>query len=319
MSTLTKYLRRVIRITAEDSPNVAYARAEQARGLKPSNRTVIPGVLTWQEYTERRLMWDKIRQCVGLDAQFYEGAEVKMFPGVWLERARELYSQARPGRTRQAEGIGCDPAEGGDSTTLAAVDRYGLIEGISVKTPDTAEIRKLVINFAGKHKVPWNRICFDRGGGGKQHADYMREKGMAVRTVAFGAPPMLDLKRFKHLYRDRADVKEDRYTYINRRGEMYDTLRQLLNPANEGWSLPPGEYTDELERQLKPIPLMYDKEGRFYVLPKRRHDKDANNPDKREPTLIDLVGHSPDETDAVLLALYAMRYNPVVYDLAVDN
>ena len=142
---------------------------------------------------------------------------------------------------------------------------------------------------------------------------------MAVRTVAFGAPPMLDLKRFKHLYRDRADVKEDRYTYINRRGEMYDTLRQLLNPANEGWSLPPGEYTDELERQLKPIPLMYDKEGRFYVLPKRRHDKDANNPDKREPTLIDLVGHSPDETDAVLLALYAMRYNPVVYDLAVDN
>lgn len=38
------HFRKVIQITAEDSPNVKYARREIAAGLTPSNKQIVPGV-----------------------------------------------------------------------------------------------------------------------------------------------------------------------------------------------------------------------------------------------------------------------------------
>lgn len=314
--TTRHYFRKVIRIRAEDSPNVKLARMQIDRGMTPDHRVVVPGVLTYAEYLKRRATWDKVRQTVGLDAEFYEGSEVKMFPRDWLDRAIVLYRRAP--KVRQARGIGVDPAEGGDDTAMAAVDEHGLIELVAAKTPDTASIPRAVLTFMGKHKVPPNRVCFDRGGGGKQHADWMRDQGHRVRTVAFGGRPDLEMRRWRHGFQDRLTNKEDQYSYLNRRGEMYDTLRQLLDPSNQGWSLPPEPSTDELCRQLLPIPLTYDQEGRLYVLPKNRHGKDRDDPDKKTPCLSDLIGCSPDETDAVLLAIYAMRYDPMQHEGGVD-
>src|SRR6266446_8686061 len=112
--------RRVIHVRAEDSPNVRYALAQIAKGIKPTDEVLVPGILTWGEYKFRRATWDKVRQCIGLDGRFYEGAEVLLFPPEWLTRAADV-ARSLVGKPRKVEAIGIDTGEGGDLTTMAAV------------------------------------------------------------------------------------------------------------------------------------------------------------------------------------------------------
>lgn len=310
--------RKVFRIRGEDSPNVRLAVAEIAAGRKPSGRIIIPGVLPYNEYVKRRRLLDKVEQTVTLDAEFYEGADVLMFPPEWLnssnQRARALY-----GKTRYAKAIGIDPAEGGDRTAMAAVDEYGLIELVSKKTPDTSMITGEAIAFGKRHGVSPENWLFDAGGGGKQHADRLRKMGFKVRTVRFGESINLDPKRGLTRIEERIDVKEERYAYLNRRAEMYGILRNLINPDPainpHGFGLIPsdrGEVYAELRRQLAPIPMWHDDEGRIFLPPKnlKPGQKDTDN----KVTLVKLIGHSPDEADAVVLATHGLTYKkrPVI-------
>jgi hypothetical protein len=301
-----RYYRRVIRIRAEDSPNVALALAERRAGLTPSRKEVTPGVVSWDQYVKWRSTWDKVKQCVALDGLFYEGAENLLFPPEWLDAAAER-AEALGGRPRRAESVGIDPGEGGAETALAAVDDLGLIELEAAETPDTSTIPGRVIAFGRKHNVPPEAWVFDRGGGGKQHADLLRRNGFPVRTVAFGeaAGPGLDTPR--HLFPDRAhDLKEERSVYKNRRAEMYWTLRLLLDPGRAGegprFAIPAGE--EELRRQLAPFPLLWDPEGRVELPPKQKRD-----PRDTRKTLTELLGCSPDRADALVLAVWGMK-NP---------
>lgn len=312
------YLRRIIRIKAEDSPNVRFALAQQARGIKPTGEIIVPGVKSWEEYCDNRRRWDPAKQCVALDADWYEGSEVMLFPAEWLNaaeaRAEELDRiMTRGGRrtsdgrqVRRAKAIGVDPAEGGDSTAMAAVDEYGLIELTSRKTPNTADVPREILAFARRHGIMdrMEDVVMDRGGGGKQHADHLREDGHEVRTVAFGES-VGDDPRFGGVGpEERLETREERYAYFNRRAQMYGELSALLDPTSGRPSFAlPREFT-EVRRQLAPIPKTFDEEGRLRLLPK--HKKDAK--DKR-PCLVDLIGCSPDEADAVCLAVHGMLHS----------
>lgn len=322
------YHRKVIRIRATDSPNVRLGLEERARGKDPSGRVVLQGVLSWEEYQTRLATWDPIRCCVGLDAQFYEGAELLMFPPEWLNQA-ELAAEMIKGMLRVAEGIGIDSGEGEANTVWSAVDRYGLIEQISIKTRDTSVIIPQTIAFAQRHDCPFDRVIFDRGGGGRQYADAMRSKGYPVRTVAFGEPIVMDPQRAKVRFTQKTRNREDKYVYKNRRAQMFHALRLLIEPdekempptdpnsptptviiptapvVNPSVFALPSRYT-ELRRQLSPIPLTYDEEGRVFLLPKHRKEGDS----KEKRTLVDLIGCSPDEADSLVVAIYAMQYQP---------
>ncbi len=105
------YYRRVIRIEAEDSPNVRYARAEIAAGLQPSDRVIVHGVKSWGEYQKNLATWSRQKQEMSLRARFWKGASALMFPYEWLDRAeRRAEKLALEGMKRQALGIGVDPA-----------------------------------------------------------------------------------------------------------------------------------------------------------------------------------------------------------------
>lgn len=309
-----RFFRKVIRIKATDSPNVRWAMNEERLGRVPAGEVVLPGVLPWNDYRKRLATWDPIRICIGLEADWYEGAEVLLFPPAWLNRA-ERYHLTLRGYPRRAKAIGIDPAEGGDKTAMAAGDEYGLIELVSKKTPDTAVIRREALAFMRKHGVPPEMVMFDRGGGGKQIADEMRADGHHVRTVGFGETLTLDPKRGLRLLQEKLGIREEHYEYVNRRAEMYFRLRLRIDPAradlkgNElAYALPGGEFGEvyaELRRQLAPIPLLYDREGRYRLLPKHK-----NSPDSEERNLTELIGHSPDEADAVVLMLHAMDNKP---------
>jgi hypothetical protein len=294
--------RKVIRIKAEDSPNVRLGLAQQRAGKEPTDEIIVPGVLPWSEYQKRRMLWDKIQQCVSLDADFYEGAEVKLYPPEWLNRSEQ--EALRLSQRRRGKYLGIDSAEGGDNTAFCVIDDDGVVELVSLKTPDTSVIVGRALALMHKHNIPPERVLLDAGGGGKVHADRMRARGYNVRTVAFGesATPAIQRRGVVAPKDKRISDAETRYVYKNRRAEMYGLLRESLNPdVNAKVFAIPAQYA-ELRQQLAPIPLLYDPEGRLYLPPKRKRDAT----DKRI-TMIDLIGHSPDEADALVLAHFGRQ------------
>lgn len=336
-ATPGRLYRKVIRIRAEDSPNVQLGLAQKAAGRPITNEWLVPGVLDYESYVKRRLMWDAIQQCVGLDGLFYEGAELRLYPPEWLARAMSLASSA--GLTRQTglRTMGVDPAEGGDNTAWTIVDRYGIIYQLSMKTADTSMVGGRTLALMREFKVNAEDVLFDAGGGGKEHADYLRARGHNVRTVRFseGATKYADGQK-QTAYRSnkaRRDEAEEKYVYKNRRMEMYGMLRGLLRPPIDGEVLAeataglpddvaktiahlngvrlaetgssagfaiPAEYT-ELIRQLSLLPLLYDAEGRMYLPPKNKTSKDST-----VLTITDIIGHSPDEADSLVLAVFGL-------------
>lgn len=235
--------------------------------------------------------------------EFTEGQGEPLFPPDWLDRAAELAERLR-GAKRAARGIGIDPGEGMANTSMAAVDELGLIELVSRKTPDTADITTDAIAFIRKHNVPPERVCIDRGGGGKQHADRLRRQGFPVRTLAFGEPPTMAPRRGLVLIEDRIRTREERGAYKDMRAQLYGELRDLLDPAAERGFALPGQYVN-LREELSPIPLLRGPEGKLELPPKQRRNPGEGD---GKPTLVELIGHSPDEADAVCLAVHAMLH-----------
>lgn len=318
------YHRRIIRISAEDSPNVRYAREEQNIGDVPSGRTLVPGVKGWDEYQRNRKLWDAELQCIGLDAKFYRGREVKLFPMEWLVAGIDLSRRLAGGKHRTARAVGVDPGEGGANTSFAAADDLGIMAVESHKTPDTSQIPRLLLDFSRRHGIgdgQWENVCIDRGGGGYQLACTLRDMGFPVRTVAFGEAVQMEMRRGHQVYRpfhERLEIAESRYVYVNRRAQMYGDLSLLCDPNGgmngvggpRGWTLPHyGPEAVELRRQLALIPRLLDKEGRLEMLPKNRPPNENPKAVKRR-TLTELIGHSPDEADAVVLAAHGLLHRP---------
>lgn len=296
-----KLVRRCIRIRAEDSPNVKLALHQQRVGERPTGERIMPGVLSWSDYRKRRATWDKPRQCVGLDGDFWEGESELMFPPEWLNRAEAVAERAKGFRKRILKGIGIDSGEGSADTSMAAVDEHGLVELVSRKTPDTTVITAEAIAFGRRHGVPPENWVFDRGGGGKQHADRLRLKGYNVRTVAFGGAVMPELKRGMRSLVERREQQEQKYTYKSMRAQLYGEFMRLLDPSEgQGFGIP-AEY-NELRRQLSLIPKLYDENGRLTLLPKHRPKGEEGD------SLAGLMGRSPDDADAVVLAVHAMLH-----------
>lgn len=263
-----------VRVTAEQCPRIPAAFLEEERRSHPDS---------WyrQEYL----------------AEFHDGTDSPLFPGAWLAHARDLAEKLR-GHRRHALAVGVDPGEGSAHTSLCAVDDLGVVELVSVRTPDTAVVPGLVREFAGRHGVEAQAVALDRGGGGKQHADRLRDQGFDVRTVAFGeavTPALFE--------GDARSGRERRYAYKNRRAQMYGELRELLDPSSPrgGFAIPAE--CGELFGQLSPIPYLADGEGRLYLPP-----KNARSPQDRGVTLASLIGRSPDDADALVLAVHAMLH-----------
>lgn len=351
------YHRRIIKIKAEESPNVRLGERAVALGKPVPSRNIVPGVIDYREYRARRKLWDPIRQSIGLDAEFYEGAEVLLYPPQWLNRAERVARLVAllTKRSRRRKAMGVDSAEGGDSSVWTIIDDLGIIRQVSLKTRNTIDIPGRTIAYIHEYGIEPKNVVFDRGGGGKQHADNLRDKGYDVRTVGFGEAASLPEPNPYNGKDDKRDEKETRYVYKNRRAEMYGLLRLCLEPPREaelidedgtpiakvptsnrtvsktnelgdelttesisarGFGIP-SELV-ELRRQLAPLPLLYDIEGRLYLPP-----KDKPSPSYKGQTIKSILGRSPDEADSLVLALFGLLVKPKevivgAMDLSVD-
>jgi hypothetical protein len=267
--------RKVLRIRACDSPNVRLALGQRRAGQPVTSETLVPGVLSWPEYCRRRETWDSLRQTIALDAEFYEGTEALLFPPLVLDAAHDRadVQAASPG-PRCATVLGIDSGEGRSYTCWALGCETGLLDLVSMQTPDTAEVVRRTRAIAREHYLDPGNVWWDRGGGGKQHADRLREMGLDCPTVSFGAAST-----------------DERGVYGNMRAQLYG---QLAERIAKGWAIP-RQFT-ELRRQLSVMPRRLDKEGRLVLPPK------SGGPDSLEA----ILGRSPDEADAVALCCHAL-------------
>jgi hypothetical protein len=300
--------RRVIKITGEDSPNVKAGLLYRRYGREPLGEILIPGVLPWDDYLKRLETWDPVRICVGIKAEFWEGADALLYPPQWLNRAEDLH-RTLVGMPRRGKALGVDPGEGVANTSWTVVDDLGIIEQVSMLTPNTSVIVGHTKALAETWHVPAEEIIFDRGGGGKQIADLLRSQGWNVRTVSFGESPTPEIHRGMTPFGEKKERIELSRTYKTRRAEMYGILRDSLDPSLSpmGFAIPP-QYV-ELRRQLSLIPLLRDGEGCLYLPSK--HSK----PGSSVKSLQDIIGRSPDEADSLVLAVYGLRrkvYRPKV-------
>jgi len=301
------YYQKVIYINAEDSPNVKLARKQIAEGLEPTNEIVVPGVKDWLTYVKQRQLWDVKLATIGLDAKFYEGADVRLYPQEWLQLAARHSETYKISSNDTAESIGIDVAEGGDSTVWTVIDWRGILEQISLKTEDTSIIPSHTIALGLKWNVPPEMWWFDRGGGGKQHADVLKRQGYQVKTVGFGEPSSdpHKFKRGKVSFKKRESREDARYAFKNRRAEMFGLIRyEFLDPSAENYPFGIPRQLSELHSQLSKFPLDYE-EGKL-ILPPKNAISDKQRKRGVTRTLTQMIGHSPDEADSLALAIYGM-------------
>lgn len=321
------YLRKVIRITAAMSPNVRLGLAQVKAGKIPTNEILIPGVKSYQEYVDQRRTRDPVWQCVALDAEFYEGSENLLYPPEWLNHAEELYEKLR-GTHRNVKAIGVDPGWTSErkSTCLYAVDEFGIVDWEVASTPNTALLPARVINFARRQGLIDAPECWliDLGGGGKQLVDRLEQieggRYKGVRGVGFGESLAMEPRRGLVRIEDKVDAKEERYTYENRRAQMYGELSIAFDPDSDVLALQRRGYAhgtggfamprecQELRRQLARIPRWYNEEGRLYLPPKNRKSGDVGKTVKEKITMHSLIGCSPDEADALVLAVHGLLH-----------
>lgn len=380
---MARLLRKIIKMSARDTPNVQLGLAEQAAGDEPSGRDIVPGVLSWDQYCKRRQLWDEVMQCIGLDGEFWEGSQSLMYPPEWLNESARVAQRLlleerfkgigsnwhRSGNDpllRKAKAGACDPGEGGDAnrmgTAWCIIDEHGILELIEERTTDTSVINRVTKMLLRKWRLRPERFAYDRGGGGKQHADQLRAEGINVRTVGFGEPATPDPKVGKTRQVEKVDQREDKYFYPSKRCMMYHELRMAIDPAlahtrlanirNEDeeadaqyqrrnerhnyrhdrfgrndtrtnhrsnhkspanptsisqgtvFGIPgQGEIYGKLRQELAPIPIEYDKDGKVRVPPKH---KDLRKTVKQERSLTEIIGHSPDLADALVLAYHML-------------
>ena len=294
------------------------ALAEIAAGKDPTYRNLVPGVLSYREYERRLRLWDEVRKKIGLDGEFDETAVTLMFPPGWMDEAQLVGD--RLGLNRRPTGrvaMGLDSAQGGDNASWCIGDGLGMLDLVSMKTPDTSVIIPKTIELMQQWGIDSEDVCLDHGGGGKEHGDRLREMGYrGVRIISFGAGPTdPNLYRRMKTSDEKRDERETKYRYKNRRAEIYGLARNMLNPVlnEQVYGMPTVlmERTRSdghvgLRGQLAPVPLLYDGDGRMFLPPKNPPSDPARRAHvNREKSLSEIIGCSPDESDAFGLMIYA--------------
>lgn len=323
--------RKCIRITAKDSPNVEFALWQISQGIPPTGEQIIPGVLSWEAYNFRLATFSQQRRTESLEASWYEGAEERLIPDEWLQFANE-HAKKLDRRRNGRKWLGVDPGEGGDDSSWCVGDRLGVLGITSLKTPDTNSVYGRTCLLVREHGIAWEDVIFDYGGGGKEHVDRFRAAGFMVRGLRFGAIKK-ELKRGMTQFTERREVEEDTASYVNRRSEMAYSLRVLLERPTEisdptvieamqrmgnkkiekdPYALPVeccGAYNsgpDTLCGQLRAVPLRWDDQGRFKLIPKSPPQGQPEHQDNFKSR----IGRSPDQFDAFCLMVYGMLNPP---------
>ena len=310
-----RLFRKVIHISGEHSPNVTAGRrwaAEDRSSRAEQPPTVVPGILSYEQFVERKANWSAYQVRTRLLGLFPDEGSGRLFPAERLDAAQQLgrslaeeHARSKIRRSGRPYALGIDVSQGGgDLTAWVVLGRYGVRKVLVRETPNTAEIAGQTIRLMRAFRIGPAWVAFDAGGGGKQIADLLRDRGFEdILDVTFGA------------------AADDARKYKNKRAELYGELREalrrrrrvarLLATPAECWprgasclALPPDDAP--LREDLAVLPLLRDAEGRLRLPPKDKPSRQTSGRQERSVREL-LGGRSPDRGDALVLAYYAWQ------------
>ncbi len=205
----------------------------------------------------------------------------QVIPTEWIRAAQARWTERPPPGVPQTS-IGCDVAQGGDdSTVLAPLHDWWFAPLVKVPgtlTPTGASVAGLVL----QHRRDDSRIGVDMGGGyGGATYEHLKDNG-------------IDVVGYKGAEATPRRTADRMLGFTNRRSEAYWRLREALDPGQPGGSplaLPPGA---ELLSDLTAPKYEVGPRG-ITITPKEK--------------LVALLGRSPDEGDAVVIAWYVRLRN----------
>jgi hypothetical protein len=330
--------RKVIHVSAEDSPNVKLGRARAKHNLAPID--IVPGILGYADYKKFSKIWPASKRRWGLDGLFPDETTNRLFPEDWLELAHalcdllrrhnaELKAKGRRPKLGYPFGLGidCGRSAAGDMTSFTVVGRYGWVHSESAHIADTSVVYKKVIALARRFKIRSEFIAFDSAIGGPISDLLNARKGWETAAVNFGSREHIDTERFANmrasLYGEVAAAMELKYRTANdgtSSKRLKGQLRKMLDTPPDQWPKSwqcvaiPREET-ELCRELKVLPRQHShKNGALLLPPKERRDGRRMRPG--EFCLRDLLGRSPDRGDSFVLGYYGLQRGLEIRDLS---
>ena len=182
----------------------------------------VPGILSYETFLEREATLCPSEKRTRLYGLFPEEAGQRMFPGAWLDVVQRLGALLQARIRQRGRPMGCafsvlgvDASEGGgDKSAWCVLGAVRRRRDLAKETPNTTEIAGTTLALMRRYRIkPWF-VAFDAGGGGKQIADQLRERGYdEIMDVDFGG---------------RAN---DSRKYMNCRAELYGELRKAMQPS----------------------------------------------------------------------------------------
>lgn len=201
--------------------------------------------------------------------------ELQFIPSEWVRAAQTRWTAQPPEGVPQCA-IGVDVAQGGDDQTVLAPRHDGwfapLIKVPGRETPYGRDVAGLVIN----HRRDNSKVIIDMGGG---------YGGAAFEQLKTNID---DVIPYKGSEASKRRTKDGVLRYFNKRAEAYGRFKEALDPSQPGGSpimLPPSA---TLFADLCSIRLDSDDQHILKLEPKKQ--------------MVDRIGRSPDEGDAVVMA-----------------
>lgn len=309
--------RNVIRVSGEDSPNVAFYRKLKERGLPFPAAPPVPGVLDYETFLELKATlppWELRPRLYGL---CNDESTAKLFPSGWLDLAvkiHELLKAGAPDRKQSLRrwlhwwgypfGLGVDCAHGGgDLSAWCVYGRWGAVNVETLDTPNTRTIKKKTLELMRRWRIKPEWVAFDRAIG-KGIADELREDGKEVNDVGFGESA-LDTGKYPNmrveLYGELAEAMAKAF---DSQGKIRAIVQKMLEQTPDRWH--------KIKRaRIVALPEDTDLRQELFVLPRAQDSRDRLSLPPKDGTKSILGikqmlgGRSPDRSDAVVLARYA--------------
>lgn len=264
-----------IRLSAVDEPE-SMDTAEFDEFFRAPNWLVDP---TWVE--EKRRQWgeDSALFAAYVAGRFPAEAEDSLIPLSLLERRKDLVpliEAMSPKASLAGRWMGVDVSRQGKDFCCAVLVVDGIVQAVHKwKHPDLMVSAGVVIQAARKWGVEPNHIGIDVGMGAGM-IDRLRQLKWNVRSVDFGAGPVGDW----------SEVNGGEMKFMNRRVELYFTIRNLLTQGL--LSIPRGYST-----------LWQDLAALSYGWSDRRDVLEITPKSALQASL----GRSPDDSDALCCAI----------------
>lgn len=264
-----------VRMSALDHPNVVTGNAE-----------LIPGAVSQRSIDRRRLKYGEQSPVYQsrVRGESPEQAADALIHLAWLEASAKRYADrlAMGKIPTQLTGKGVDVAnsEHGDRAAVCDFAENVVVSLEAFACPDANELGRVQVAHAKRHGIPSHRVGVDPIGVGAGTVNEARRLKYAVQALNFGAKPYSTAAKAPD--GGRYEWATDANRFQNFRGQCYWQLREDFQNNR----IDMAEDADVWEELLA---MTFDDESNVVKLPPK-------------DDLRDLLGRSPDKSDALAMA-----------------